>query len=295
MTEFTIHPIEPQHITLFLELYARAVSSAPDELRSAGYLSAIVSMHSKYSFGAWQGGELAGVAIGAAMGKIGAVLYCCVASQYQRQGIATALLETVTANVLSHAEVCIVQLPITAQWELGWLISCGFQCVEPQFIIRKPVSEVVNDSESSGSASGTQWQDVLNMEHFGAAMERAALGHFLRLGSRDACTGMIFVETASRRQAASQTAAVSFGSVRRSLGNDTMMAALRSAESIARNAKKRWLIAALNGIYHRELESVLKAGWTIAKTCHRMVHKKSLPRYRQLQALPQVDLSHWSL
>jgi len=252
-------------------------------------------MHTKYSFGAWKAGELAGVAIGAAMGKVGSVLNCCVAAQYQRLGIATALLELVTANVLSHAEVCIVQLPITAQWELGWLISCGFQCVEPQFIIRKPVSEVVDDSESSGSVSGTQWQDLLNMEHFGTAMERAALGHFLRVGSHDVCTGMFFVETAPRRQAVTQTAALTFGSVRRSLSNDTMMAALRSAESIARNAKKRWLFAVLNGIYHRELDSVLKTGWTIVKTCHRMVHRKSLSRYRQLQALPQVDLSHWSL
>lgn len=286
--------LKPNDADAVVQLDARACTSAQEERRSAAFVSTIINLHTKLSFGVWHGNELIGAALGMVMGKFGALVHCCVDPQYQRQGIGTAVVEAVITNVLARAEVCIVQVPATAQWELGWLTSCGFQCVEPQLVLRRPV-EGSSQNENSQDAHGTQWQDLLSLAEYGAAMEHTGLGRLVHVGSPDACTGMLFVETAPRRQGVSHSSAVSFGSVRRSLSCESLMAALRLAESVAREAQKRWLVTTINGVYHRELEMLLRSGWMIAKTSYRLVHKKSLSRYRQLQSLPQVDLSHWGL
>lgn len=286
--------LKPSDADALVRLDVRACASAHEERRSATFVAEVIKLHAKLAFGVWNSDELVGAAVGMAMGKYGALVHCCVDPQYQRQGIGTALVEAVITNVLARAEVCIVQIPATAQWELGWLTSCGFQCVEPQLVLRRPV-EGSSQNENSQDSHGTQWQDLLSLAEYGAAMEHARLGRLVHVGSPDACVGMLFVETVPRRQGVSHSSAVSFGSVRRSLSCESLMAALRLAESVAREAQKRWLVATINGVYNRELEALLKSGWMIAKTSYRLVHKKSFARYRQLQSLPQVDLSHWGL
>lgn len=289
-----IAPLKPSDADALVRLDARANASAQEERRSAAFVAGIINLHAKLAFGVWHDDELIGAALGMATGKYGALVHCCVDPQYQRQGIGTTLAEAVVTNVLARAEVCIVQVSASAQWELAWLTSCGFQCVEPQLVLRRAVEGGPQHVNNQG-VQVTQWQDLLNLAEYGTAMEGAGLGRLIRVGSPDACAGMLFVETVPRRQGASHSAAVSFGSVRRLLSCESLMAALHLAASVAREAQKRWLVATINGVYHRELEVLVKSGWTIAKTNYRLVHKKSIARYRQLQSLPQVDVSHWGL
>lgn len=289
-----IAPLKPSDADALARLDARVCASAPDGARSSAFLAAMLNLHTKLSFGVWRGDALIGAALGMAMGKYGALVHSCVDPQYQRQGIGTALVEAVVTNVLARAEVCIVQVSASAQWELGWLISCGFQCVEPQLVLRKAVSESSQHTNSQG-VQVTQWQDLLNLAEYGTAMERAGLGRLIHIGSPDACAGMLFVETAPRRQGVSQSAAISYGSVRRSLSCEGLMTALHHAESVAHEAQRRWLVVTVSGVYHRELEVLLKSGWAIVKSSCRLVYTKSIARYRQLQSLPQIDVTHWGL
>ncbi len=295
MAAHTLRTLEAQHLDAFLRVDARACGLSQHEVRSRSFVAAIIKLHPALALGAWAGESLVGAVIGMALGTVGAVLHCCVDPDHQRQGVGTQLMTELIRTLTQRVGVCIVQLPSAASWEIAWLSQMGFYCAEPQIVMRKSVSECPHVADRK-EPFHSQWSDHLGLADAGPEMEHEQLGRLVPIGGTGQYAGMLFLETSARRQAsASSSTAISFGNVMRTLSCDCLVGALARAQEITFNCGRRQIVLAINSVYGRELEALLKGGWSIVRTCHRMVQKRSLVRYRQVQAQPQVDLSHWSL
>lgn len=288
-----IRRLDPSEAEAYVALHARAYSCALEEIRSSEFIRVLLSLEEVTCLGAWIESRLIGVGCGISLGVYGAILECVVDPEYRRRGVGTVLLRGLIERVTTRAEFCIIQVPITVSWELRWLTLEGFQCVEPQFLLRKQLDEAQGRPDQEPKVS--QWQDLIHLREFGKELQASGLGQLVEISAEESSCGMAFVELAPRRRMPSTSVAISFGNVARALSGAHLRSALVLAEEVARHHNRSGVVVTMNSWYKREIEQLMRDRWSLIRVSHRLVHVGGLSRYRQIQSLPQIDLSHWSL
>ena len=266
-----------------------------EKARHPKILGAAINQNTSGCFIAESGDAAAGFVFAHRWGAVGWIGPLAVAPESQGKGIGRALLRHAREFLTGKAEVIGTQFAFDSYNGAGVCLAEGFQPVEPQFVLSQQLSQVPAD-RIGVEPSKFPLTDVIAIRELAGQVERDGLGRMVSSLADPMVAGAVVMETVPRRANVTAIAAVvTAGFVPRTLGCEYLDCILQRSADAARAAKSASVFVALNGCYQRELVRLCGQGWRIRGASVRLVHGKSLGRYKQMLALPQVDLCNWAL
>ncbi len=271
------HPRDP----LFLEKYL--------ELSSAGCLVATNRT------GRSGNNKICGFVFSHINGPVGWLGLLAVHPDFQKQTIGKTLFLEALNFICSGTETFGLQLPSDSAELSAFLIKSGFQFVEPQIILSAKVSVLKSYNKPLPEFS-IAWEDIFKINEFAVEMEKTGLTAAIKLENTNFNYGSFVIETKSRRLSNVQSVGViSTGGCLRNLSSSPLTCGLSLIAEHSELLGFNELYFALNSFYSREIEWLCNNGCEVRKIVQRLVHTKSVSRYKQLLSRPQIDLTNWSI
>ena len=282
-------------LTAIANVECTALHISKDKARNPAFLKTALINNPKGCFVGIAGGCVVGYVITLITGKVGWIASIEVAFSQGGNGLKLALLNEAITFLNKNAAITSIQLPNESKRFIQKCIELGFQLVEPQVILYNKIANLVKIPDKN-IVSVMETNDIFNVTGFMNSAVENNIAEIVNLMADNISVGKLLLETVSRRiNDNSNFVFISFGYVLRNLTAEPLKAILNLAAKKVDQSNADKLFIALNGFYRNELQTLIKSGWTIAKTTHRLIYHKSLPTYKKCLAEPVVDLSQWSL
>jgi len=292
--DWDIRPMGESDLGAVAAIECAALGLAPTDGRNLEFLKLVHERNAKFFLVAERNKSVCGAIVAQKHGATGFIGFLVVQQDATGKGIAGALLDHAVAALSPTVEFIGIQIPPDCTVLTPLLIKHGFQFVEPQVVLRANAADL-GQSRNAQPARGT-WRDFVGLAEWAEAMEKAKLGVSIRIANEHSRAGAALVELAPRRTTSGKgSLVVSVGGAWRTLGGDQLTTLLQAAAEVAQAHQRTNMFVAVNGVYQRELDSMLKNGWSVVRLTQRLVCAKTLSRYRQFLAMPQVDLTQWTI
>ncbi len=309
--------MQPDDLPAIGRIECAAFGVGATRARTSAFLEFAYRNNPSGCFVAFSPNRLCGFVFTQITGEAGWIGLLAVHPECQNQKIGATLLNEAIAHLRAKSVITAIQLPSDAHVSVRMCLNAGLQPVEPQIVLSSSV-KIAAHCSGELTRPRIDWQDVFGVLAMGELMEKAGLARVIALDVEGCAVGAVVVETQPRRQGLRiesgdtecgaresgrpvpsgrhyTSCLVSFGSVMRSLSAQPLRVALASAARLAAETGVETIYVALNGFYHRELALLCGDGWSVRRITQRLVHARTVSRYKQLLALPQVEFSNWSL
>ncbi len=227
-------------------------------------------------------------------GPVGWIGLLAVHPDFQKQTIGKTLFLECLNFLRSRTETVGFQLPSESPDLSAFLIKSGFQFVEPQIIFSAKTSVLKSYNKYLPEFS-LNWDDIFNVTEYAEEMNNSGLTATVKLENSNLHSGTFVLESKPRRQSDNHsTGIISAGGCLRNLSCSALTCGLGLIADYSQNLSFDEIYFALNSFYNREIEWLCKNGCKVRKIVQRLVHTKSVSRYKQLLSRPQIDLTNWS-